>query len=216
MTGIVVDLQKDILDSSIDTLNLLRKAYLVARKLKLKDFEEWVYNELNGYKSTDKIPDYRNITGELNAWNHRIGWNAVALPNNEVQNLFCRKALADSIANLQKLSDSSSDGRLTGSFTADVTQILIEKTGVNTTFILKIGANQLYNIIEIVRNHLLEWAITLEEHGVLGEDMQFTDTELATATSTAPIYNYTANFYGNVENAQVQQDSTASTQEIDF
>lgn len=36
-------------------MNLLRKAYLVARKLKLQEFEDWVNNELNGYKDADKI-----------------------------------------------------------------------------------------------------------------------------------------------------------------
>lgn len=49
MCKIVLDLQKAALKEDCDILNLLRKAYLVARKLKLKEFEDWVNCELNGY-----------------------------------------------------------------------------------------------------------------------------------------------------------------------
>ena len=59
MAKIVTELQHEALKSDFDIMNLLRKAYLVARKLKLQEFEDWVNNELNGYKDLDKIPDYR-------------------------------------------------------------------------------------------------------------------------------------------------------------
>ena len=59
MDKIVIELQREALKSDFDIMNLLRKAYLVARKLKLQEFEDWVNNELNGYKDADKIPDYR-------------------------------------------------------------------------------------------------------------------------------------------------------------
>ena len=40
MEGIVIQLQKDALDDSIDIETLLRKAFLVARKLNLEDFKK--------------------------------------------------------------------------------------------------------------------------------------------------------------------------------
>lgn len=58
--AIVIELQQEALSKDTDLLSLLRKAYLVARKLKLKEFEEWINHELNGYgldslrKHTDK------------------------------------------------------------------------------------------------------------------------------------------------------------------
>lgn len=57
--------------------NLLRKAYLAARKLKLQEFEDWINHEWNGYKDLDKIPDYRLLRGELKAWNPDHGWISV-------------------------------------------------------------------------------------------------------------------------------------------
>lgn len=50
--------------------SLLRKAYLVARKLKLSDFEEWINNEQNGYHG--EVPDYRMINVNYKAWNPYI------------------------------------------------------------------------------------------------------------------------------------------------
>lgn len=63
--SIVIELQKAAIDSNSDILSLLRKAYLVARKLEISDFQEWISSELNGYEDYDKIPDYRMITGNL-------------------------------------------------------------------------------------------------------------------------------------------------------
>ena len=42
MEGLVIELEKEALDEKISVESLLRKAYLVARKLKLKEFEDWI------------------------------------------------------------------------------------------------------------------------------------------------------------------------------
>lgn len=69
MSKIVLELQQEAISKESDILNLLRKAYLVARKLKLNEFENWINNELNGYEAMDKLPDYRKVRGEVKAWN---------------------------------------------------------------------------------------------------------------------------------------------------
>ena len=70
--GIVLQLQEEALDENVDIETLLRKAYVVARKLQLKDFEEWITNEQNGYQKD--VPEYRMIGGEIKAWNPYHGW----------------------------------------------------------------------------------------------------------------------------------------------
>ena len=77
MEGIVIQLQKDALDDSIDIETLLRKAFLVARKLNLEDFKKWILEEQNGYKS--KVPDYRMIHGEIYGWTPYHGWVPVIM-----------------------------------------------------------------------------------------------------------------------------------------
>ena len=76
-----------------------------------------------------------------------------------------------------------------------------------------IGTNQIYSIIECVRNIILDWSITLEENGILGDELQFSDTEKEIANKTSVINHYTNNFYGTVSETQIQQATTNSQQQ---
>lgn len=46
MGGIVLELQNEIVSSNCDVVNILRKAHLIASKLKLADFDQWIQHEL--------------------------------------------------------------------------------------------------------------------------------------------------------------------------
>ena len=59
MAGIVLDLQKEILSPNCDIVNVLRKAHLIAVKLKLSDFDQWIRYKLNGYPNKESCPEYR-------------------------------------------------------------------------------------------------------------------------------------------------------------
>ena len=65
MEKIVIQLQEEALSNETDILSLMRKAYFIARKLNLKEFEEWISNEQNGYPTNSRVPDYRNVFGEI-------------------------------------------------------------------------------------------------------------------------------------------------------
>ena len=57
----------------------------------------------------------------------------------------------------------------------------------------------------------MEWILKLEEDGIIGVDMKFTDEEKRIASEK----NYTVNnFYGNILNSQIQQNSNQSLQTI--
>src|SRR5205085_5705698 len=64
----------DSLNSNVRVTDLLRKALVVARKLNVRDFEEWINSELTGYKDTDKVPEYRRLEGVPVAYSHYHGW----------------------------------------------------------------------------------------------------------------------------------------------
>ena len=62
MSGLVLDLQHEVLKADCDILNALRKAHLIAVKLKLHEFDKWIHAELNGYEENqDLIPEYRRV-----------------------------------------------------------------------------------------------------------------------------------------------------------
>ena len=87
-------------------LNIAAKAYLVAKKLKLKEFEEWLNQEQNGYKK--EIPEYRNITGEIKAWNPYHGWIPMIL-SAKVADIVSRRPIPNSISSLLDVYNSSED-----------------------------------------------------------------------------------------------------------
>lgn len=119
----------------------------------------------------------------------------------------------DSIPNIKNIYDNSSNGRAVLQFGASMNQFLAKLCDFTTKYALMIGVNQIYNIMEKVRNIVLDWSITLEDSGILGDGLQFTDKEKEIANTTATINNYTNNFYGDVKNTQIQQDTKDSIQE---
>ena len=118
MAKIVIELQHEALKSDFDIMNLLRKAYLVARKLKLQEFEDWVNNELNGYKDLDKIPDYRLLRGEIKAWNPYHGWIPVILQNDNED--ITTHLASDSLANLLNVYENSENKNAILQFNATI------------------------------------------------------------------------------------------------
>ena len=211
MAKIVIELQHEALKSDFDIMNLLRKAYLVARKLKLQEFEDWVNNELNGYKDLDKIPDYRLLRGEIKAWNTYHGWIPVILQNDNED--ITTHLASDSLANLLNVYENSENKNAILQFNATMNNYLSKCSDFNTKYALMIGTNQIYSIIERVRNIILDWSITLEENGILGDELQFSDAEKEIANKTPVINHYTNNFYGTVSETQIQQATTNSQQQ---
>ncbi len=209
MNGIVLDLQREALTQSGDVLSLLRKAYLIARKLHLKDFGEWLNKELNGYGTKDKVPNYRILRGEVKAWNPTRGWIPVLFDREYGFNIHQSR---DSIANLINIYSTSKGKPAIVNFPAEINSFLGKNAPIQTKYALHISTNQIYTIVESVRTAVLEWSIVLEENGIIGEGMQFSKEEQEIAVNTPTINNYTTNFFADVSNSQVQQGTDNSTQ----
>lgn len=210
--AIVLELQEEALKSDADILSLLRKSSLIARKLDLKDFQEWINNELNGYKKST-VPDYREIRGELKAWNPYRGWIPVVAPNNEMETMFNTRKIPDSIPSLNSLL-SEGHSQLSITIPAEMTAYFNRFTDFETTYAIMVPKNAIINIVEQVKNKILDWAITLEENGILGEGLRFTNEEKTKAHSESQIVNYISNFYGEVSDSQIQQGTTNSNQKV--
>jgi len=101
MSSIVMELQKELLDKDCDILHALRKAHIIAIKLKLTEFDEWIQRELNGYEANqDLIPDYRKIYGQLKAWNPYRGWIPVIMQDSRLEEALCNRKMEDSIGDI--------------------------------------------------------------------------------------------------------------------
>ncbi len=202
MEGIVLELEREALDENVGIEALLRKAYLVARKLKLTDFEKWINNEQNGYEG--EVPEYRMIGGEYKALNPYRGWIPVVLPAN-VAKVIAKVPLHNSISSLCDVYNTS-EGSISFTVGAEITEFLNKSSdGFDTKFSFYSSRSEIYRIISTVRNKILDWALLLEENEIFGEGMTFTEKEKEIASTAKVINNYTNNFYGNASEVDISQ-----------
>lgn len=210
MSSIVLELQQEVLKPECDILNALRKAHLIASKLKLQKFDKWIMHELNGYPESEvtSLPEYRKVTGSLKAWNPYKGWIPMIIEDKEIETMICTKSLFQSISVIlesHKISKTYVEIPFTGNVIAFLDSI--STMPFNTNYELRVGVHQLKKIIDAVANCLLEWTITLEKEGILGEGMRFSQEEANMAEKISQTIN---NYYGTVVNGDVKQSQVVS------
>lgn len=212
--GIVIQLQMEALDESVDTETLLREAYFVARKLHLKEFEEWISYEQNGYKKN--VPDYRTVGGEIKALNPYRGWIPVVF-SGRATDIFNRMPLGVPISIISDAYNcNNSDGSVAFAVPKELTELLNESEPIlPTKYRFCSSKAELRKIISAVRNHILDWSLLLEENGIIGEGLKFTESEVKTARESRVINHYTNNFYSGTDNTQIQQGSSGATNSLD-
>ena len=110
MGSIVLDLQQEIVSKECDIVNALRKAHLIAIKLGLVEFDEWIRNELNGYPNQQSCPDYRKIHCVLKGFNPRIGWIPTVITDPEIEKSVNETFVVQSVSELITLIDSNQNG----------------------------------------------------------------------------------------------------------
>ena len=188
--SIVLELQRLATAANVDIGELLRKALVVATKLGVPDFREWITNELNGYKTND-VPAYRVLKAELTADNPYHGLIPFIIQNARVREILCNVPIGMSIGALQHLlrGEKANQGVLEVPLNAEQTTFLMEaqEEGLELPPVRTIGRNQVAGVLDVVRNTILQWALRLESQGIIGEGMSFTDKEKRAATGNTQI-----------------------------
>lgn len=201
MSSIVLELQQELLQANCDIVNALRKAHLIAVKLSLDEFDLWIQKELSGYKkSDDSIPDYRMMKGVLKARNPRLGW-IPAVIEGPVGQALSVVPVYESLATLMDIAKQSQNGHFTFSYPPKISMQICQQAGapVYMEIALFISVCCITDAVEQVKNRLLEWTLTLEKKGILGEGMTFNAEEKKTARELPQQINY----YGPVINGNV-------------
>lgn len=201
MSKLVIELQKDIIENRLDTISILRKAKLIATKLNLNDFNQWIDYELNGYDKYDDIPDYRKVIGEVKAKNPYYGLIPVIMPSSIAEKLNVRK-LFNSVSELIDLSKSEQSIIMT--LPNELSELICANEGVYFPCYFIISKNAVIGIVESVKNHLLEWCLKLENDGILGEEYEFNEAEKEKAKLIPQQINcYGPVITGNVNSSQI-------------
>lgn len=164
MDKMVAELQQDILKPNCDIVNALRKAHLIAKKLKSDEFDAWIQKELNGYEpSSEDIPEYRNIQGLVKSKNPVNGWIPVIIEDREIEELLTHRLLYQPVGDL--IQYSKKDEPLFIAFPGRISQHIAEMAGYPYVFesALFITREALIGVIEQIKNHLWEWILKIEQ-----------------------------------------------------
>lgn len=195
MGSIVLELQNEIVSPNCDIVNVLRKSHLIASKLKLTDFDQWIQYELNGYPDQESCPEYRKIRGSLKAFNPYRGWISTLIQDNEFEKKICEIKLVNSISEIISLCESSENG-LISEFSGEQLVFFNKMfdTPLPMRYSLHIPTTAVKDIKEKVKNTILEWTLKLESEGIVGENMVFSEKEKDCAVNIPQTIN---NYYGN-------------------
>jgi hypothetical protein len=216
--SIVLELQQLALSKTGDPTELLRKALLVATKLKLEQFREWLVNELNGYPD-DNVPDYRKLRCELRAKNPYQGLIPVVFEDDEFSDLLRNVELRSPVSSLHELLLSNSgDGVLTiplSPYAENLLYKMQEPIG-RLPMIRIVGRGQIARVLDSVYNTVLEWSLKLEGEGIMGHGLTFTDAEKAKASKTEITIANFQGVLGNVSHSTLTQNLTMQVTKSDW
>lgn len=210
MSSLIIELKANAINSSVSILDLLRQALVVATKLEIKDFEDWIELELNGYTDNQSIPEYRYIQAQLKGLNPYHGWQPVIAGDDETLKFhkeLCNHPIGERISKLVNLVQNTGSSNLCIKLSPKIESLLVASLGGRTPVQLCISSASIKGIIEAVQDIILRWALKLEEDEILGEGMSFSKQEKDIASSH--------NYY-NIFVKYLGYKSMSNTQNNDF
>jgi hypothetical protein len=180
---LVRKLQAEAANPDASVTNLLRMAKIAATKLNATDALVWINRELNGYMNLkmDDLPRYRRLVGVPVAYNPYHGWQPIQFEHATTAENFALAPINMALGAIEKTVNEAGGGGLALPYPPEV-KVLLQKAlllRVDVQIFLERG--QLWNIVDQVKNLILNWALELEKAGILGEDMQFSELEKSDA-----------------------------------
>ncbi|MEE1130992.1 MAG: hypothetical protein UHX00_05090 [Caryophanon sp.] len=214
MGSLVLELQREAYANNTAITDLIRKAYVLARKLEVKELIEWLSREMEGYKGIDskEIPSYRLVEGHLKAWNPYQGAYIPVILDEVIEEQLNNKILIQPIAEIENIIEKSKNGKgiLEYKIPSSIQKKFMEASRIQLEVSLLISVSQFENIPNRVRDIILEWTLSLEEKGIRGENMSFNADEKKSASQITNIYNH----IGTMVNSPLQQNSNHSSQTV--
>jgi hypothetical protein len=204
MNSLILELQKDSLNNKLTVTNLLRKAFVVAKKLHVQEFIVWIEKELNGYVEAEDLPKYREVSGQVMVHNPFHGWQPVIFESSEEAEILASKNVFSPIGEIENLCNASTENSVTAYPLPDRTtkNIMKSTTGLVPHFIA--NESQMNGIIEAVRNIVLDWALKMEAEGITGDNLIFTEQEKLKASSNIFHIGTFSGIIGDISGSQIQ------------
>ncbi|BBO74353.1 hypothetical protein DSCW_17700 [Desulfosarcina widdelii] len=208
MKSLVLELQSEAMNPNSRLSDILRKALVVAKKLKINDFKSWIDSEMKGYQKEAIIPSYRNVKGSLKAWNPYNGWIPVVMENSEAMEAISKRDIGQPISELESLiHEKEKGGVLQVPLPHDWIMKLFshsEQFRLGMVPTLLVDRSQIFRILDSVRNEILNWSLELENQGILGDGMSFSIEEINKAGSVTYNIKSFKGILGDVTSSNVQ------------
>lgn len=218
--SIVLQLQELAVDPNSNIEELLNKALLVARKLKIKEFRKWCEIELEGYENEKDVPDYRIIKGQLKVFNPYYGLQPFIIPDS-LDALVTTLRIRESVGEVNNLLNQGNGS--VGSFESVISNdaksklMSLQKGFTQLEPRVIFEKSQLMSIPSKLRNIILNWSLQLEEDGILGEGMKFSEKEKKAAMS---VNNFNIQnmqgVVGTVSGGTINQNNQMNITKYDF
>jgi len=218
---VVRKLQADAIDQDASVTSLLRTAKVIATKLELKDALMWIDRELDGYMdlTSEELPPYRRLTGDLRGYNPYHGWQPVIFPDPEIARLFSQAPMGISIGSLEEDLRGRRDrgGDFIFGFRPEVKTEIMNALEYPADVQLQLSYGALFNIVDAVRNLVLNWSLELEKAGIHGDDMEFSqDDKKEAAPITQQFFAQNIGVVGNVTDKAHVANKQSATMTLDI
>jgi len=174
MASIIEQIQRDACDPNVRISDLLRRVKLAATKLGLGAVEDWVEHELAGYPDKGSVPDYRIINGRPMSQNPVRGWELIGGHVEQIS----KRRIGQNVASLEELANAPEQSSIMFPFSDALVAKLNEMNGTHGWLaMLEVDKSAIVSILDRVRTEVLNWALKMEQAGVLGSEFSFNDAD---------------------------------------
>jgi hypothetical protein len=179
LQSLIGKLQAEAITPDSSVTNLLRVAKIVATKLKLEDALVWIDRELNGYMElkTGDLPAYRRLSGTPKGYNPYHGWQPIHFQDPATAKYLSEAPIGEALGAIEETIRGKPKGTYTFPYPPETRTKVQRAISFPADVHIELSYGQLWNIVDQVKNLILNWALELEKAGILGENMQFSERE---------------------------------------
>ncbi len=204
------EIQSSCTDPSVDISMLLRKCMILASRLRSSEMKRWINNELNGYESTEELPNYRIFESEVRGDFIRSlggGFRGIPIPkaiiDKEYHELLFDCYLMQPIGAYSDALIDKNEASPREMWPADAVALFARKLFKGLVMVQAwktIPRSLLVGITEQIRTKILSFMLELEQISEnIGEENLTSEQKDIKEISKS----FTTNIYGNVQNLAI-------------
>lgn len=164
---------RDLTSETISLSAILRKVLVLASRIDDLSLRDWTLNELNGYKDSEQLPDYRIVSGEMKIdYIQLTPYHTIKVRNKTypAPTEFCEMEILSGVRTLQEMVDSGG-GSVRQDFLDDVRELLIkgfaEQEGFTVSKVSKsTPITAIADILNKIQTRLFNFILEIQKQGL--------------------------------------------------